>query len=70
MKDLIVKKEKVTRICQQLRVPLLIYTGKILQDYQNGLGVFVSTDEMRFVSNGDAIVNDVNSFRLTLGKRA
>lgn len=36
---------------KQLRVPLLIYTGKILQDYQNGLGVFVSKDEMRFLMN-------------------
>ncbi len=62
MKDLIVKKEKVTRICQQLRVPLLIYTGKILQDYQNGLGVFVSKDEMRFVSNGDAKHDILNTF--------
>ena len=74
MKDLIVRKEKVAKVRQQLnelskvydksveeykniilkqlRVPLLIYTGKILQDYQNGLGVFVSKDEMRFVSNG------------------
>lgn len=73
MKDLIVRKEKVTRIRQQLnelskvydksvedyknitlkqlRVPLLIYTGKILQDYQNGLGVFVSKDEMRFTGD-------------------
>lgn len=84
MKDLIVRKEKVTRIRQQLnelskvydksveeyknitlkqlRVPLLIYTGKILQDYQNGLGVFVSKDEMRFVSNGDAKHDILNTF--------
>ena len=84
MKDLIVRKEKITRIRQQLnelskvydksveeyknitlkqlRVPLLIYTGKILQDYQNGLGVFVSKDEMRFVSNGDAKHDILNTF--------
>lgn len=84
MKDLIVRKEKVTRIRQQLnelskvydksvedyknitlkqlRVPLLIYTGKILQDYKNGLGVFVSKDEMRFVSNGDAKHDILNTF--------
>ena len=84
MKDLIVRKEKVTKIRQQLnelskvydksvedyknitlkqlRVPLLIYTGKILQDYQNGLGVFVSKDEMRFVSNGDAKHDILNTF--------
>lgn len=84
MKDLIVRKEKVMRIRQQLnelskvydksveeyknitlkqlRVPLLIYSGKILQDYQNGLGVFVSKDEMRFVSNGDAKHDILNTF--------
>lgn len=84
MKDLIVRKEKITRIRQQLnelskvydksveeyknitlkqlRVPLLIYTGKILQDYLNGLGVFVSKDEMRFVSNGDAKHDILNTF--------
>lgn len=84
MKDLIVRKEKVMKIRQQLnelskvydksvedyknitlkqlRVPLLIYTGKILQDYQNGLGVFVSKDEMRFVSNGDAKHDILNTF--------
>lgn len=47
---------------KQLRVPLLIYTGKILQDYQNGLGVFVSKDEMRFVSSGDAKHDILNTF--------
>ena len=84
MKELIVRKEKVTKVRQrlnelsklydkeieeyknvtlkQLRVPLLIYTGKILQDYQNGLGVFVSKDEMRFVSNGDAKLDILNTF--------
>ena len=31
----------VKRISGKLRVPLLIYTAKILQDYQNGLGVFI-----------------------------
>lgn len=84
MKELIVRKEKVTKVrkrlnelsklydtaveeyknvtLKQLRVPLLIYTGKILQDYQNGLGVFVSKDEMRFVSNGDAKLDILNTF--------
>lgn len=47
---------------KQLRVPLLIYTGKILQDYQSGLGVFVSKDEMRFVSKGDAKHDILNTF--------
>lgn len=84
MKELIDRREKVTKVRQrlnelskvydkaveeykniilkQLRVPLLVYTGKILQDYQNGLGVFVSKDEMRFVSNGDAKHDILNTF--------
>lgn len=49
-------------VLKKLRVPLLIYTGKILQDYQNGLGVFVNRDEMRFVSNGDAKHDILNTF--------
>lgn len=48
----------------KLRIPLLIYTGKILQDYQNGLGVFIDmdNDDMRFVSNGDAKHDILNTF--------
>ncbi len=48
----------------KLRIPLLIYTGKILQDYQNGLGVFIDMDkdDMRFVSNGDAKHDILNTF--------
>jgi len=49
-------------ILKGLRVPLLIYTGKILQDYQNGLGVFISKDEMRFVTNGDVKHDILNTF--------
>lgn len=49
-------------VLMKLRVPLLIYTGKILQDYQNGLGVFINKDEMRFVSNGDAKHDILNTF--------
>ncbi|KNY30535.1 AAA family ATPase [Pseudobacteroides cellulosolvens] len=54
--------EYKNQILKKLRVPLLIYSGKILQDYQNGLGVFVSKDEMRFVSNGDAKHDILNTF--------
>lgn len=50
------------QVIKKLRVPLLIYSGKILQDYQNGLGVFISKDEMRFVSNGDAKHDILNTF--------
>ncbi len=49
-------------ILEKLRVPLLIYTGKILQEYQNGLGVFISKDEMRFVATGDAKLDILNTF--------
>lgn len=49
-------------ILKKLRIPLLIYTGKILQDYQNGLGVFINKDEMRFVSNSDAKHDILNTF--------
>lgn len=84
IKELIVKKEKLTKIrenlnalgkvydsklneykritLEKLRIPLLIYTGKILQDYQNGLGVFIDEDVMRFVSNGDAKHDILNTF--------
>lgn len=55
-------KDYKNEILKKLRVPLLIYTGKILQDYQNGLGVFVNKDEMRFVSNGDAKHDILNTF--------
>ena len=50
------------QILKKLRVPLLIYTGKILQDYQNGLGVFISKDEMRFVTNWDVKHDILNTF--------
>lgn len=50
------------QVLKKLRVPLLIYTAKILQDYQNGLGVFINKDEMRFVSNCDAKHDILNTF--------
>ena len=49
-------------IIKKLRLPLLIYTGKILQDYQNGLGVFINRDEMRFVFNIDSKLDILNTF--------
>lgn len=50
---------KVTRIRQQLNELSKVYDKS---DYQNGLGVFVSKDEMRFVSNGDAKHDILNTF--------
>lgn len=49
-------------VLKKLRVPLLIYTSKILQDYQNGLGVFINKKEMRFVATGDAKHDILNTF--------
>lgn len=54
--------EYKNRILKKLRVPLLIYTGKILQDYQGGLGVFINRDEMRFVSNNGGKLDVLNTF--------
>lgn len=54
--------EYVKSISGKLRVPLLIYTAKILQDYQNGLGVFIESEDMRFVSNGDSRLDILNTF--------
>ncbi|MDR2880252.1 MAG: AAA family ATPase, partial [Fusobacteriales bacterium] len=45
-----------------LRFPLLFYTGKILQDYQNGLGVFINEKDMRFVSSGESKLDIINTF--------
>jgi exonuclease SbcC len=50
------------QVSEKLRVPLLIYTSKILQDYQNGLGVFISRKELRFVPNGNAKHDILNTF--------
>jgi len=55
-------KSHANQVSKQLRVPLLIYSCKILQDYQNGLGVFINKDEMRFVSNGDTKHDILNTF--------
>lgn len=46
----------------KLKFPLLVYTGKILQDYQNGLGVFIAKDNMKFVSGGDDNHDILNTF--------
>lgn len=43
-------------------MPLLIYTAKILQDYQNGLGVFINDKDIRFVSGEDTEFDILNSF--------
>lgn len=56
-------KEHKKSITNKIKIPLLIYTGKILQDHQNGLGVFItSDDEFRFVTSGNLDVDILNTF--------
>lgn len=38
-------------IVEAIRVPLLIYTAKMLQNYQGGLGVYIEETVLRFVSS-------------------
>ena len=67
--DIIVKiyRDAITHhkqeISKKIRIPLLIYTGKILQDHQNGLGVFItSDDELRFIPSGNTQIDILNTF--------
>lgn len=53
-----IKKETTSDI----RVPLLIYTAKILQDYQDGLGVFIDDRDYRFKSSGYKKADILNTF--------
>ena len=57
-----VKSSHINSVSEKLRIPLLIYSCKILQDYQNGLGVFINKDELRFVANGDTKHDVINTF--------
>ena len=50
------------QVSEKLRVPLLIYSCKILQNYQDGLGVFINKEGLRFVSNGDTKHDILNTF--------
>lgn len=49
-------------IISNLSIPLLIYTGKLLQEYQSGLGVFIDDEEFRFISNGETKHDILNTF--------
>lgn len=49
-------------IINNLSIPLLIYTGKLLQEYQSGLGVFIDDEEFRFISNGATKHDILNTF--------
>ncbi|MDU1911753.1 AAA family ATPase [Fusobacterium sp.] len=47
-----------------LEVPLYIYTGKILQDYQNGMGVFIQNNGngIKFIPNINTEHDIINTF--------
>lgn len=44
------KKFKKT-IVEAIRIPLLVYTAKMLQNYQGGLGVYIDDNALRFISS-------------------
>lgn len=56
------KQQYKDEIIRKLIVPLLIYTSKILQDYQSGLGVFIQGSDMRFVSDANSKHDILNTF--------
>lgn len=51
-------------IIKDIEIPFYIYTGKIIQDYQRGLGVFIKEYEefknLKFVSNTDSDHDAIN----------
>lgn len=49
-------------IIKNISIPLLIYTGKLLQEYQSGLGVFIDNEEFRFISDGATKHDILNTF--------
>lgn len=51
-------------VIPKLEIPLYIYTGKVLQDYQRGMGVFIyKTDKgIKFVPEANSEQDLVNSF--------
>ena len=57
-----------SNIAESIKVPLLVYTAKLLQNYQGGLGVFCDNGEqMRFVSakGQQDIINRFSSGQLS-----
>lgn len=53
-----------TKIIKDIEIPLYIYSGKIIQDYQRGLGIFIKEYEelknLKFVSNNDSDHDAIN----------
>jgi exonuclease SbcC len=64
-------KEKETRlkksIISNIKIPLLVYTAKLLQNYQGGLGVYCDENALRFVSSKGQqdIINRFSSGQLS-----
>jgi exonuclease SbcC len=62
------KKEMIKRI----QIPFFIYTAKILQNYQQGMGIFISVRDdsaIRFIANGESdhdIVHHLSSGQLAV----
>lgn len=52
------------KLINDIEIPLYLYTGKILQNYQMGLGVFINSkgDSVKFVPNPDDEHEIINSF--------
>lgn len=57
-----------SKMITYLGIPFYIYSGKILQDYQEGLGVFVKSEKndeqirIKFVNNNDSKHDVINKF--------
>ncbi|MFV5911895.1 AAA family ATPase [Bacillus cereus] len=49
-----------TRIMRDIEIPFYIYSGKILQDYQRGLGLFIQENEGEGVKNIKFISNNTD----------
>ena len=58
------KKELEDGVIPKLEIPLYIYTGKVLQDYQRGMGVFIkkASKGIKFVPEAGSDQDLVNSF--------
>ncbi len=52
------------KLIKDIEIPLYLYTGKILQNYQRGLGVFIKKtgSGVKFVPNKDSEHEIINSF--------
>lgn len=68
--DVFIKKLRSysTQMVKRLQIPLYIYSGRIVQDYQGGLGVFIKTEDidqqirLKFVNSNDSKHDLINKF--------